>query len=183
MNEVSNTIRRLEELSNEFRNEFSGLSSEQLNMKISPDSWSVAQCIDHLIVTNRSYLPQLKGIAEGRQQKNFWSSVPFLPGIFGSMLKKSVSPQSNKKLSTMKPFEPSQSTIEGNIIQKFDDSQNELNAQLAGLSHINLKTTMITSPAARAVTYSFSDLLSILVLHEERHLQQAIRTAKKLGLK
>lgn len=40
---------------------------------------------------------------------------------------------------------------------------------------IDRERTIITSPLLRWVTYSLDDCLTILVVHEKRHLQQAER--------
>lgn len=40
--------------------EFSNISSEQLNWKPSAESWSIAQCLDHLIIADSSYFPDKK---------------------------------------------------------------------------------------------------------------------------
>jgi len=45
----------LEILTEEIRSAFSNLDTEQINWKPSPKKWSVAQCLDHLIVTSQSY--------------------------------------------------------------------------------------------------------------------------------
>ena len=41
---------------------FSSLSFEQLNWKINPDSWSVGECLSHLVNSNNLYLNKFQAI-------------------------------------------------------------------------------------------------------------------------
>ncbi len=36
-----------------------GLTDEQLNWQPTPGTWSVGQCLDHLCITNETYLPPI----------------------------------------------------------------------------------------------------------------------------
>jgi hypothetical protein len=177
---VNEIVRRLEAVSNMVQSRFSHLTPEQLNKKSSPESWSIAQCLDHLIVTNKSYYPQFNALIEGKPVPNFWKSVPLLSGFFGNLLKKSVRPDEEKKFKTQPAFQPSQSDLPSDIVTKFLDSQTELKVMLYRLSRFDFEKVKITSPAANFITYSLDDLLEITALHEERHLKQAVRVAEQM---
>jgi uncharacterized damage-inducible protein DinB len=47
-----------------------GLSVEQLNWQPVPGSWSVGQCLEHLCITNESYVARLK-----RKRMTRWSRL------------------------------------------------------------------------------------------------------------
>ena len=61
---------------------FGSLDTTQLNWQDAPNSWSVGQCLDHLIVTNQHYIPQFKEIAEGKKQVTPLERLPLLPWFF-----------------------------------------------------------------------------------------------------
>ena len=180
--EIAPVIGKLNDISRRFEENFGSLSKAELNMKISPQDWSIGQCIDHLTVSNMSYFPQLRSAASGNPQSGFWTRMPLLPGMFGKMLKRSVSPDEKKKFKTMKPIEPSYSDIEAGVVRRFVEVQNELCELISRLDRTDLQKTIITSPASSLITYSLDDLLEILALHEERHFRQAVRTAEHFGL-
>ncbi|MBX7041864.1 MAG: DinB family protein [Ignavibacteria bacterium] len=175
---ITEAIEKLGAISSKVKGNFEGLDSAKLNMKITPQSWSIGQCIDHLTVSNRSYFPQLKAAASGTLQPGIWGKVPLLPGLFGKMLVKSVSPDEKKKFKTMNPFEPSYSDLDPGVISSFLDTQDELTGLISNLSRTDFRKTIITSPASGIITYSLDDLLDIITLHEERHYRQAMRTAE-----
>ena len=47
--------KQLDEITAAVQAEFSGLDNTQLNRKPVADKWSIAQCLDHLVVSNDSY--------------------------------------------------------------------------------------------------------------------------------
>lgn len=52
----------------------SNLTSEQLNWKPGEESWSIGQCLDHLIISDCLYFPAFKKIAEGKHEMSFWKN-------------------------------------------------------------------------------------------------------------
>ena len=55
--ELNSLVKQLETIAGDAERVFGGLSPAQLNWKPSAERWSVGQCFDHLITTNRTYLP------------------------------------------------------------------------------------------------------------------------------
>lgn len=66
--ELSNLIEGTHANTREAQEVFGNLDLGQLNWKPSAEEWSVAQCFDHLIVTNTDYFPLIKKIAGGQHK-------------------------------------------------------------------------------------------------------------------
>jgi hypothetical protein len=47
--------------------------------------------------------------------------------------------------------------------------------------HLDLEKIVITSPVAGAVIYSLMDAYRLIVVHEQRHFQQAKRVTEETG--
>lgn len=47
--------------------------------------------------------------------------------------------------------------------------------------HLDLEKIVISSPVTSAVTYSLMDAYRIIVVHEQRHFQQAKRVIEETG--
>lgn len=62
---IESILQKGKEVKEKARLEFSDISLEQLNWKLSAESWSIAQCLDHLIIADSFYFPELKKIIEG----------------------------------------------------------------------------------------------------------------------
>ena len=162
------------------RSTFGHLTPSQLNWKPSPERWSIAQCFDHLIAVNKAYFPVIDKVLAGKK-RTLWESMPVLPGLMGKMVIKAVEPTSTRKFKARKNFEAAQSNISGSIINDFVDHQAEVVDKMKATQHLDLEKIIITSPVAAVMTYSLIDAYRIIVVHEERHFQQAKRVTEETG--
>ena len=168
-------------IATEVKSAFGHLTPSQLNWKPSAERWSVAQCFAHLFTSNEGFLPIIESVIAGRKKRTFWESMPVLPGLGGKLLIKYLDPASPRKLKAPKKFEPAQSDISGSIINDFVAQQGKLVEKIKATEHLNLEKIVITSPAAAAITYSLMDAYRIIVVHEQRHFQQAKRVTEESG--
>jgi len=162
-------------------NAFSHLNAAQLNYKINPKSWSIAQCLDHLIVTDKQYTSILKKMAAGTYEPTFWAKMGIGSKFFGNFLIKTTAPIPDKKGKTLPAFEPSKSDLPANILKKYQDHDKEWRALLGQLNGMDYAKTRLSSPAGAAITYSLEDLLTILANHKERHYHQAMSVMQSDG--
>jgi hypothetical protein len=167
-------------VASEARSTFGHLTPSQLNWKPSAERWSVAQCFDHLMTTNKGFFPAIDSALAGKK-RTLWESVPVLPGLMGKMVIKAVEPKSIRKFKARKKFDPAQSDITGSIINDFVDHQAEVIAKMKATQHLDLEKIVITSPIAAVMTYSLMDAYRIIVIHEERHFEQAKRVIEETG--
>jgi DinB superfamily len=172
---LSELVTELGELAQQTDRTFSSLSTGQLNWKPSPEQWSIAQCFDHLFISAAPYLTIFKQVAKGEKKNTFWESVPLLPDFFGGLLVKSLDPASTRKLKSPAVFQPSSSDIDGQIIPRFVDQQKELSRAMSALEGKDLDRIIITSPALKLITYSLRSACTVVVVHGQRHFQQAAR--------
>jgi len=152
--------------------EFGGLTKPQLNWKPTDEVWSIGQCLDHLIVSNKRYFNSFKGIANGTKKPNFWERLP-VGNFWGNMIRKSVHPDTIKKAKTPDIFKPSSSDIRDDIVQELAYNFEELKRLVRFTDSADHERTMISSPAAAFITYSLKDACIILITHLERHYRQA----------
>jgi hypothetical protein len=177
--ELDTLIRDAAAIAADVRASFGGLSSAQLNWKPSAERWSIAQCFDHLITSNKGYLPIIENVRAGTKQTRFVERLPVLPGLAGKLLIKSLDPASTRKLKAPKNFQPAQSDISAGIIDDFISQQEQVIEGMKSTSHLDLEKIIITSPALSFVAYSLMDGYRVIVTHERRHLQQAKRVAEE----
>lgn len=152
---------------------FGHLNMQQLNWKPAADSWSVAQCLDHLISINREYYSVFDRILKGEYKKTLLQRLPFLPAAFGRMMVKSLSPNSNQKFKAPSPAQPSSSSIDPQIVERFITHQRETLARMRSLEDRGPAGIIITSPFVSVVVYSLLDTFRLIVAHERRHFAQA----------
>ena len=99
---------------------FGMLSNEQLNWKPGEKSWSVAQCLDHIIKTNEEFGPEFARLSSGARKNSFWENYSPFTGWAGRFLIKAVSEDSKKAKAPSKAIVPP-SDIESGIVDRFCD--------------------------------------------------------------
>jgi hypothetical protein len=160
---------------------FGKLSAEQLNWKPTPESWSVAQCLEHLLVANREMFPVITAAASGAHQATVWERMPVLPSLMGRFMVKAVSPAAKLKVKAPAKIRPSASTLDPQIVTRFVEHQSEVVAHLKRLAEVDAAQLVVTSPLSSAVIYSLLDAGRIIVAHQRRHLAQAERVMQSPG--
>ncbi len=165
-----------------FVKSFGSLDHESLNRKINPETWSIAQNIDHLIVINNTYYPIIEAVKSGTYTLPWHGRIAMISNFFGRILLKSVQPDRRKKMKTLPMWEPSKSEIPPGILHRFREEQDRLKKTIQGCSALLDQDTLICSPANRVIVYKLEKAFDIIVTHEKRHLAQAREAAHQLGL-
>jgi hypothetical protein len=168
-------IYRAELLKQDVKDEFSNLTEFQLNWKPAPDAWSIAQCLDHLIVSDEAYFEQIEKILEGRYRRPFWSLIPGKAKFWGRLLISLLKSDSSKKLTAPAVFEPSESKLSADIVDRFLQHEEKAAEYLRKLDEVKNDKFYIQSPVSPYITYKLPDLEEIMLLHHERHFKQAKR--------
>lgn len=176
---IENVTRELAEISGLAREKFGGLSNEQLNWKPAENSWSVAQCLDHLIKSNEMFYPEVKKIGDGTRTNSLWENWSPLTGWSGRFLIKSLQNDKQKTKTAASASPPS--TIEPGIVEKFVAHQNEVAESVRLTENADWEKTILTSPFLSVFTYKLADGYQIMLVHEHRHLRQAERVMQVDG--
>jgi hypothetical protein len=149
------------------------LTIEQLNWKPNSTTWSIAQNLDHLIVVNETYYPVIASLKAGTYRTPFIAKIGFMVSFLGKTILKAVQPDRKKKMKTFPIWEPTTSNIIGDILNRFQNHQNELVQKIEGAKDLVGKGIVISSPANKNIVYKLETAFDIIVSHEQRHLEQA----------
>ena len=144
-----------------------------MNWRPNPKAWSIAQNIDHLIRINESYFSQLEELHLGSFKAPFIGKLGFLVSFFGKSILKSVEPSNTKKISTFPIWQPSNSKIDGGILERFKAHQEKLKLEIKKSTDMIAQNAIISSPANKWIVYRLETAFDIIVLHEKRHLKQS----------
>jgi hypothetical protein len=179
--ELPKLIEEANAIAGDAQKSFGQLNAQQLNWKPSANQWSVAQCLEHLIVINSAYFPTIEKIVRNGYKPSLQQRLPVLPRFFAWMVIKAVSPETKAKFKTARHVAPSISTIAADIVARFKAHQQELIRHMTMTDKLDLKKIIINSPVASVATYSALDAYRIAVTHERRHLLQAKRVMQAAG--
>ncbi len=152
---------------------FGDLNTEQLNWKPDPETWSIAQNIDHIMVINKSYFPVIDSLQNQTYKTPFIAKIGFLTSFFGKTILKAVQPDRKKKMKTFSIWEPAKSDISTGILDRFKAHQSELKSKIEASKNLIEKGTIISSPANKNIVYKLAHAFDIIVTHEQRHFEQS----------
>ncbi|MEO1382256.1 MAG: DinB family protein [Bacteroidota bacterium] len=170
MSEWSQQIHSLSEWANQA---FRFLTPDELNWRPDSSTWSIAQNLEHLITVNETYYPVIEVVRRGRYRVPFLGRIGFLNRAMGNTVYRSVTPSQKRKTRTFPIWEPSQSTINGDILDRFLQHQEELATFIDSCADLVDQKQIISSPANRNIVYPLSSAFDIIVAHEQRHLEAA----------
>lgn len=172
---INTILQKGSEAKDKARNAFSGISPEQLNWKPSLQKWSIAQCLDHLVISDSSYFAELEKIIAGNYRMKFWEKYSPFTGMLGKIMKDRLQEEPKIKMKTSKKIQPSSGEMDMGIIDRYHKNLDRFLEYISNCRSVDLDKIIITSPITSVVTYSLRDALQFLIQHEHRHLNQAIR--------
>ena len=154
--------------------ELQPLTLQHLNYKTNPDSWSMLECLEHLNRYARYYLPELQtamavsaGFAGANQLiKRTW---------LGNYSIKMADPANTKKAKTLKHLNPNNSLLTQQTISECIEPQNALLDLLKHAGKTDLNRKAIKLEFMKLLKLRIAETLEFVVLHQQRHLQQALR--------
>ncbi|HNV99332.1 MAG TPA: DinB family protein [Chitinophagales bacterium] len=170
---MKNWTATVSDISKQAISEFGSLTSEQLNWKPNPNTWSIAQNLDHLIVVNETYYPVLASLKAGTYKTPFIAKIGFMVSFLGKTVLKAVQPDRKKKMKTFPIWEPASSMVIGDMLNRFQNHQNELIQKMESAKELVEQGVVISSPANRHIVYTLETAFDIIVAHEQRHIEQA----------
>ncbi|MEJ5261085.1 MAG: DinB family protein [Ignavibacterium sp.] len=148
------------------------LTEDQINWKPSADVWSIAECLEHLLITNSIYFDEIEKQFSSEQIICNADETQVKHKFFGKLIIKAVDPSNNKKTKTFPVFQPSKSFIEKDVINRLIELQKGFINLISSSINLNTNKYILSSPASKLIRENFSDVLEIIRLHNKRHLMQ-----------
>jgi hypothetical protein len=144
-----------------------------------PDGgWSVAQVFEHLCVANRSYLdgPLPRAVEKAVEQGP--STRPWRPSWMGGWLTRSLV-EGAKPMGTPRLYRVGKPRA--NVVDEFLRTIAEVRRLMLRVDGHDLRVGM-ASPVTPIIRMNVGDAFRILVVHSHRHLAQAERTRRAVGM-
>lgn len=148
-------------------------SESELNFRVSEDSWSALECLEHLNRYGDFYIPEIKRniSSAGKTSQSY-----FRPGILGNYFAKSMLPK--EKLNTMKTLKtmnPIHSELHKNVIDQFIQQQKQMLQLLDEAQHVDLEKTKTSISISKLIRLKLGDTFRFVIYHNERHIEQVKR--------
>ena len=158
-----------------------GLSDSALNWQPNGGkSWSVAQCLDHLVIMNRMYTKALQDAVAANEDQLEPRKVPIQPsGWFMRWFIGTEEPPPKFKLPAPKKLAPP-SQLTGAVVEEFQGLQKQLVDFVNEWGEADLNDLKMKNPLA-PIQLKLDTALLIISYHNRRHLWQAENVKKSAG--
>lgn len=172
-----------------FRKEFEALSTaavtlvqplteEQFTWRPEPDSWSVAECIDHLNASAREYLPRLDEGITNAIRRGQYTSGPYQYNWIGRLMVWAMKPTTRIRAKAPQALLPAPGRRRPEIMAAFKAYQVQYVDRLRQANGLDLGRARVMSPIARWIRLPLGSAFALAVAHEQRHLAQARRVCQ-----
>lgn len=155
------------------QNELEPLELAQLNHQPAPGAWSILECLEHLNRYSRYYNARLAQALSrlGTSPKEAEVGYSWLGGKFIRMM----APGNFKKAKTLKSMNPSGSCLGREVLAEFALHQEKLLVLLAQAHRADLNRKAVPIEFFKLLKMRLGETFEFVVLHEQRHVQQALR--------
>jgi hypothetical protein len=156
-----------------------GLTREQLNWRIRPGSWSVGECLGHLVAANNIYLPPIAVALDGQppspvQQLDFgWFSRWFIRNYIAPST-------SNTRARAPRKIRPA---VEADpaVLDAFLRSNVVARELVTRAADYDVNRIQFRNPFIPLLRFTVGTGLEIVAKHQSRHLLQAEGVRKAPG--
>ncbi len=149
------------------------LSDEQFLWRPSPDSWSIAECLDHLNATARVYLPVLdEGISDAIRRGEYGEG-PFKYNWLGRLSVRFS--KSRIRLTAADDMVPAANRTRHEILTAFRAYQVQYIDRLRQANGVDLARARVRMPIHGWLRIPLGSGFELMLVHSRRHLAQARR--------
>jgi hypothetical protein len=154
------------------------LSDSAWSAKPGPDRWSPAECIEHLNLTSRAYMPLLHDAVGKSRKMRGAPTTHYRRDPIGWFMSVMMAPRRQRKvplprIKTTKDFIPRGERSRTEILSEFVQLQGALVTLVQSADGLPIDKFKIVSPFGGKMKYNTYSALVIVARHEHRHLQQA----------
>ena len=149
------------------------LNDEQFAWQSAPAAWSIAQCLDHLNMTARAYLPALdEGIAAAIRQ-GLYGEGPFAYWWLARLFVRTMEPPPRPRMKAPRTFLPPPARTRREIMTAFGAYQVQFVDRLRQANGLDLARARVRSPVVSWVHMPLGTGFAAMTAHQRRHLWQA----------
>lgn len=153
-----------------FRKLESELQYLQLGWRPPEGGWSIAQVVEHLILTDEPYLAIIRDLLKKAKR----GDRPYKQSLLGGFIIRAVEPKSPKKVKAFKGFQPGPEPRH-NAIADYIGIREQIAQLIEQSKGVDLNAARMSSPVMSLFRYNLGDAYMILTQHTMRHLQQIER--------
>jgi hypothetical protein len=176
---LARIVREFREAASQLHLLVDGLPDDIWARRNDPNRWSVAECVAHLNLTGRAYVPLLREALDNARSLPERDPRRYRRDLIGWVLSVTTGPLprfGSKRLGrvrTTPTFVPERDLPRARTLEEFDRLQAEQIDVARRSEGLAVHRVQIASPFDRRIRYNLYSALVILPRHQIRHIQQA----------
>jgi hypothetical protein len=155
---------------------YAGRPRASLGWLPAPGVWSVAECLQHLVITDGHYLELTRASLARARGTALQSAVTEVRGgpVAGWFVRQ-VGPDGKRRVQAPGVFQPGEVEVPEAVPESFLASQDRLVQLLDESLGFDLDRVRVPSPVSGIVRFRLGDVFRVICAHQRRHLDQAAR--------
>ena len=181
--QLAKLIESLESAQSKLRTLSDSVTEAAWNRHPAPDAWSAADCVEHLNLTSRAYVPRLREALASARLMREEPTKQYHLDIAGRMMAFMMRPMKHigkfkiGRVKTTGPFTPRGGQTRDQLLSDFVRLQSDLITIVRSADNLPIDQVKVQSPFGK-MRYNAYSALEIVTQHEHRHLQQAEEAAR-----
>lgn len=159
------------------------VSDTDWNRRPGPEKWSAGECVEHLNLTSKAYLPLLRDAVSRARKSSDPPRKHYRRDPLGWLFSLMVGPIRGlgklhmPRVKTSTAFVPKAGRSRTVTLSEFVRLQSELESVIRSGDGLPLDSVKIVSPFGGRMKYSAYSALIIVAQHQHRHIEQAEKAA------
>ncbi|HJY64255.1 MAG TPA: DinB family protein [Ignavibacteria bacterium] len=180
--ELKDLVNQFESSKHELKDLLDGIDETNFNKHPAPSGWSVAECVDHLIITGKDYTRQIENGLKKAERKKLLFKGRYKFSWIGKSFIKNIEPPVRRRFKV-----PARWTPEKNLpLQKIKDEYLALQDRYIELLNrsggLDIMKVKLPSPATSLLRFSIYEMFHVNAAHQRRHLWQAKNVKKAISV-
>jgi hypothetical protein len=151
------------------------LDPEQFNWRPDERSWSIAQCLDHLNATNRTYIDPMRSALERARPAGKARRGAIRPSYLGRWFVTNLEPPPRLRVIAPRKVVPAARKDRDEVMRERQRIQSEVKDVLREASGQDLNGIRFVNPFFSLLYFGVGTGFQVIGAHERRHLWQAER--------
>jgi hypothetical protein len=171
--DLADYLRQIDEIDADAGNLLTGLTEDQFHWSPTSARWSIAQCLVHLVIVGRRYLPILDETIDTARADHLMGRGPFRYGFVERWVVRATEPPPRIRLKTPASARPPDNQPLAGVVANFLAVHDEMRKRIQAAKGLDLARAKVASPYTKSFRMGLGPCFAFLAAHERRHLWQA----------
>jgi hypothetical protein len=177
--ELADYTRQVAEVKDQAAALLRGLNDVQYNWRPVLGSWSIAQCVAHIVLTDEIYLPVLEKCVVDARARGLLGTGPFHHGQLGNWFVRSMDAPAKRRFKNPKQITPPEEQMLAAGLANFNLIHDRVPLLVDQADGVNLARAKFRSPFSKLLKLSLGQGIAVMLAHARRHLWQASEVRKR----